>query len=206
MRARSLVFLAIAGEGALIVLALAWARWRGLPLEPGSVVPGVVAGGVGAGGLALTNLFLLCHAPAVGPVQSMRRLYVEVFKPLFGGVGLGSMLAISVAAGLGEELLFRGVLQPELGLVTASVLFGMAHMGGSGTFAFGCWAGAMGAALGGLAIWTDGLTAPIVAHTVYDAAAMIYIRRGKECPAVTREAEAEAEVEADSDPSAEGHA
>ena len=200
MRTRSLVLLALAGEGTLVVLALAWARWRGLPLEPGSVATGVVLGVVAAGGLALTNLFLLCYAPAVGPVESMRRLYVEVFKPLFGGVGLGSILAISVAAGLGEELLFRGVLQPELGLVTASVLFGMAHMGGSGTFAFGCWAGVMGAALGGLAIWTDGLTAPIVAHTVYDAAAMIYIRRGKECPAATREAEA------DVDPSAEGHA
>jgi membrane protease YdiL (CAAX protease family) len=43
---------------------------------------------------------------------------------------------------------------------------------------FGVWASAMGLALGGLAHVTGGLTAPIVAHGVYDILALAYIRRG----------------------------
>ncbi len=194
MTSRSLVLLAIVGEGALVAVALGWARWRGLPLELGSVARGGVAGILMAGAFGWANLYLLCHAPAIRPVRALRRLYVEVLKPLFDGVGLGSIVAISVAAGLGEELLFRGVLQPELGLIPASVLFGLAHTGGSGTYAFGCWAGVTGAALGVLAIWTDGLMAPIVAHTVYDAAAMIYIRWGKECPTVALETDVSSDL------------
>ena len=184
MKTRSLVLLAIGGEGALVALALVLARWRGIPLEFGSATSGVVFGCLAAAGLGLANLYLLCHAPTIGPIRSLRRLYVEALRPLFSGVGVTAVVAISVAAGLGEELFFRGVLQAELGLIAASVIFGIAHMGGAGTLAFGCWAGVIGVLLGSLAIWTDGLIAPIVAHTVYDAAAMSYIRWGRECPAV----------------------
>ena len=188
MKAVSLVWLALLGEGVLVALALAWARLRGVPLEPGSIQSGVLIGGVAAGVLGLANIYLLCRAPGSAPVRSIRRLYVEVFKPLFSGISITALVVISVAAGLGEELFFRGVLQTELGLVPASVIFGVAHMGGTGTLTFGCWVSVIGIALGGLAILTDGLIAPIVAHTVYDAAAMSYIRWSKDCPAVALEA------------------
>lgn len=189
MQPRSLVLLAIASEGILVGLALVLARWRGISLEIGSLTSGFVVGCVAAGGLVLANFYLLCRAPAIGPIQSIRRLYTETLKPLFGSVGMSAIVVISMAAGLGEELLFRGVLQVEVGLVPASVIFGVAHMGGGGTLMFGCWAGMMGALLGALVVWTDGLAASIVAHTVYDAAAMIYIRWGCECSAVSVEAE-----------------
>ena len=61
-----------------------------------------------------------------------------------------------MAAGLGEEWLFRGVLQPLVGLVAASVLFGLAHVGGRTMLPFGVWASVMGLVLGGLAIVTGG--------------------------------------------------
>ena len=105
---------------------------------------------------------LLCGAPDVAAIRSVRRLYVEALKPLFGGLGPVGIVTISLAAGLGEELFFRGVLQPELGLVAASVIFGALHggawragrvdrrpgrtdhTGGPGTLAFGCWVAVMG--------------------------------------------------------------
>jgi CAAX protease family protein len=40
-----------------------------------------------------------------------------------------SILAVGVIAGLGEELLFRAALQEWIGLLWASVLFGLAHSG-----------------------------------------------------------------------------
>ena len=55
--------------------------------------------------------------------------------PLFKDLPPGGVALIALAAGTGEELLFRGVIQqgisdwggPGLGLVVASVAFGLAH-------------------------------------------------------------------------------
>ena len=179
MSPSALVRLALLGEGLLVMIALLWSGWRELPLVLGGTVDELAIGAGAAGVFGAANLYLLCWAPELPGVRSVRRLYVEALEPLFGRVSATQIAVISLAAGIGEELLFRGVLQPELGLVTASVVFGLLHMGGSGTLAFGCWAMVMGAALGGLAIWTGGLLAPIVAHAVYDAAAMSYIRWGR---------------------------
>ena len=176
MKPHQLVLLAAVGEGALVVVAVVWSRLREIPLSWGGLPEGVWAGAAGAVVLALVNWYLLRRAPEVAGIGAIRRLYQHTLKPAFGGLGAVDVLVISVAAGVGEELLFRGVLQPEVGLVPASLIFGLLHTGGSGTMAFGIWVAFMGAALGGLAVWTDGLLAPIIAHAVYDAAAMTYIR------------------------------
>ena len=105
-------------------------------------------------------------------------------KPLFAEIGMREVVVIALAAGIGEELLFRGALQPEIGLIPASLVFGALHTGGRGTLAFGCWVAVMGAALGWLAVATGGLLAPIVAHALYDAAALVHIRWGPACAAV----------------------
>ena len=107
----------------------------------------------------------------------MRAVYHEVLVPVFGTLDLPGIVIIGIAAGLGEEWLFRGVLQPLVGLLVASVLFGLAHMGGRHMLAFAIWASAMGAALGGLAIVTGGLIAPMVAHGLYDMLALAHLRR-----------------------------
>ena len=176
MRSVSLLRLAILGEGLLVLLALLWARWRQTSFILGSATQGAVIGTVAAVGLCAANYYMLCGAPDIAGVRSIRRLYVEGLKPIFGNLSPTEITVISLAAGIGEELLFRGVLQAELGLLPASVIFGLLHMGGAGTLVFGCWVMVMGGVLGGLAIWTGGLLAPIVAHAVYDAAAMSYMR------------------------------
>ena len=182
----SLLRLALAGELVLVLLALAWARYRGLPLNAagGPWLRDAAAGVAAAAALAIVNHWLLCGAPAAGPVRAVRRVYRDLRKPAFAGIGAREVVVISLAAGIGEELLFRGVLQPEIGLIPASLVFGALHMGGRGTLAFGGWVALMGAALGWLAAATGGLLAPIVAHALYDAAALAYIRRGRECAAV----------------------
>ena len=176
MTAHQLVLLAMAGEGALAVVAVVWGEVRGIRFGLGSVAEGLWVGVAAAIVLALANWYLLCRAPEVAGIGAIRRLYEENLKPAFGGLQVLDLVAISIAAGIGEELLFRGVLQSEVGLVLASLVFGLLHTGGSGTLAFGCWVAVMGGVLGGLAIWTNGLLAPIVAHAAYDAAALAYIR------------------------------
>ena len=186
MRSISVLRLAILGEGLLVLIALVWAWWREISFVFGGATEGVVIGSIAAGGLGAANYYLLCGAPDMAGVRSIRQLFVEGLKPIFGNLSPIEITVISLAAGIGEELLFRGVLQAEMGLVPASVIFGLLHMGGSGTLVFGCWVMLMGGALGGLAIWTGGLLAPIVAHAVYDAAAMSYIRWAKDCSKVGR--------------------
>ena len=177
--------LALAGELLLVLLALVWARWRGIPLDAGAGPwrHDAGAGVLAAAALAVFNYGLLCHAPAIRAVRAIRGVYRDLLKPLFARVGPLEVIVIAAAAGIGEELLFRGVLQPEIGLIPASLVFGALHMGGRGTLAFGCWVAIMGAALGWLAAATGGLLAPIVAHALYDAAALVYIRWGRDCAA-----------------------
>lgn len=181
MSPRGLLALALLGEGLLVVVALAWQWLRGISIGFGDPLTGVGAGLFMAGAMAAGNLWILCRAPDVGPVRSIRRLHVTWLKPMFQHVGRVEVVVISLAAGWGEELLFRGVLLPEVGLVWSSLVFGLLHTGGRGTLAFGLWAAAMGAILGQLTVWTGGLTAAIVAHAAYDAAALSYIRWGTDC-------------------------
>ena len=176
IRAWSLLRLALIGEGFLVFVAFTWSWWRGADFVFGGTAKGVIYGLLTAAVLAVANFYLLVRAPGLPGVPSIRRLYAEVMQPMFGNLSVTEIIVISAVAGMGEELLFRGVLQPELGLFPASVIFGLAHMGGGGTLAFGCWVMVMGGMLGILAIASEGLLAPIIAHAVYDAAAMSYIR------------------------------
>ncbi len=68
-------------------------------------------------------------------------------------------------AGVPEEILFRGALQPTLGLLVTSLVFGALH---AVTLAYFVYAGVAGMLLGALALWRDALWAPIAAHTVID--------------------------------------
>ena len=175
-RVSRLLVVALAGEGLFAGVALAWIRLRGLGVGAGDPGTGLWMGLGGAVLLALVNYAVLRLAPPIEPVRAIRRLYRETLRPLFAAVGPIEIVGVSLAAGVGEELLFRGAVQAEFGLVVASVLFGLAHIGGRNSVVLGLWVAVMGVGLGGLAHVTGGLLAPIVAHTVYDAVAISYIR------------------------------
>ncbi len=89
---------------------------------------------------------------------------------------------VAILAGVGEELLFRGALQtkigdwttPLIGLTITSLLFGLAHALSKLYFLF---AVAVGGFLGWLAWRYDDLVAPMVAHSVYDFLALVYLSR-----------------------------
>jgi len=87
------------------------------------------------------------------------------------------LVLLSAAAGLGEELLFRGVIQEELGLGIASVAFGLMHDPTRELWPLALWAAAVGAILGVLYQVTGNLFVPVLSHTLYDSAALVYIGR-----------------------------
>lgn len=175
--ARVLLF-AFLGEGALGLAALLWVLGRGLPVSWGDPGRATLTGIAVALLLAAVQYGLLHHAPAVGPVEALRRLYRELLYPLFHEATAAEIIGISLLAGVGEELFFRGAMQQEWGWTAASLLFGLCHVGSRDTLILGLWAALVGGLLGWLAMVTGGLMAPMIAHALYDALALSYIRWG----------------------------
>ena len=75
------------------------------------------------------------------------------------------ILIISLASGVGEEIIFRGWLLNEIGLISSSLVFGVVHWPPNKHWRF--WpffAFSMGMILGLLCIWSDTLIYAIVVH------------------------------------------
>ena len=178
MSPRRIVVLALATQGFLIVVAWLATGVLGLTTAWGDPVRHSIVGILVAFAFAVINYTLLVRAPRNWLVDGVRAVYDEVLVPLFSRLRPLSIVALGIAAGVGEEWLFRGVLLPMMGLAASSILFGFAHVGGRRMVPFGVWASGMGLALGLVASVTGGLIAPIVAHAVYDMLALEFIRRG----------------------------
>jgi uncharacterized protein len=80
-------------------------------------------------------------------------------------------LVVCCAAGLSEELLFRGALIPATapdwrGVLVAAVVFGALHNNGGRNLAFALWAGGVGALYGGIFLFTQDIWVPVGAHAL----------------------------------------
>jgi membrane protease YdiL (CAAX protease family) len=137
--------------------------------------------------------FFACVRWPVGSLKRIKQFSEEVIRPLFAPCTLFELGVISLSAGVGEEMLFRGLLQGGLsrwgglglGFAVANVLFGLAHLI---TPTYAVLATAMGVYLGGWWLATGNLLVPIVAHALYDFVALAYLVRGQppeESPVLT---------------------
>ncbi len=113
--------------------------------------------------------------------SSLRRQLLD----LVSGLDLGALnpLWISLSAGIGEELLFRGALQPILGIWWASFIFTLAHFR-SGQFHSMNWQKLIYAAsvfvaglFLGYVFLEIGLIAAMVTHAVVDVVSLFTARR-----------------------------
>lgn len=101
------------------------------------------------------------------------RLGEELAIALAGVLGRRSVVecvALALASGVAEEAFFRGALQPHVGLVAASLIFGVVHFVPRREFLpWTAFAVAAGFLLGWLFDTTGNLVAPVVAHTTINA-------------------------------------
>lgn len=167
------------GESSLIVVAVVWSWLRGIsvPYRVDLAATGLAL--AATAGLILVNFSLYHFSRRAGrPAEVHAFLESEVFS-LFRHMPVWQLVLLSAAAGLGEELLFRGVIQEELGLGIASVVFGLMHGPTRELWPLALWAAAVGAILGVLYQVTGNLFVPALSHALYDSAALVYIgRRG----------------------------
>ena len=106
-----------------------------------------------------------------------RRLAAEL-SDLVGPLSRVECLALALASGIAEEAFFRGALQPRVGLVGASVLFGLAHLPATrGLRAWTALALASGFGLGFLFEATGSLVAPATAHVGVNAVGLWSLAR-----------------------------
>lgn len=106
-------------------------------------------------------------------MRELKRLVQEMVALLFRDAPPGTVFLVAVLAGLGEELLFRGVVQGGLdgligpwgALLAASLLFGAMH---ALTRAYFVVATIMGLYLGLIYLWTGNMLIPILIHFLYD--------------------------------------
>jgi len=162
-------------SAALVVLSVAWSALRDVPLGT-RLVPsaGLVAAGVVAGAALWGTIPLLLRAP------SMQRVWREILQPFSATLATRDMVVIATLSGLTEELFFRGILLPELGLVTSSLCFGVLHALCATYFV---WATAVGAGMSALTLATSSLVTPMVAHATYNLGALLLLRRAAQRPA-----------------------
>lgn len=111
------------------------------------------------------------------------RLFLEQFVArMFGRWSIPQLALLSIVAGVGEEILFRGVLQPGMakittpavGLIVASFAFALCHALTKAyfisTFVIGIYLSLVWQA-------ADNLLAPIITHALYDFVALLYFLR-----------------------------
>ena len=111
------------------------------------------------------------------------RLFIDTFVlPMFAGAYLWELALLCAAAGVGEELLFRGVLQPVCvkyvglyaGVLLVNVLFSLLH---PFSIAYLILAYLIGCYLSVLYVATENLLAPMVVHGLYDFIALVWMMR-----------------------------
>lgn len=138
-----------------------------------------------AGGLLacvpMLVMFFACVRWPIGPLQGIKDFTDEFVRPLFTPCRVWQLALISLAAGIGEEMLFRGLLQKLLGawlgfwwgIALASVLFGLMHLI---TFAYAVLAAGIGLYLSCVMMMAhDNILSVIITHGVYDFLALLFL-------------------------------
>jgi membrane protease YdiL (CAAX protease family) len=176
--------MAVVVEGGLGLLAVAVAWLFAVPLREqlpstyeelrDSVARGVLAGAI------MLILFFWVAFSSLPALQRLREHVEWIVAEIFPNASLAQFALVAALAGVGEELLFRGVLQtlvswlvgPVAALVVGGLVFGIFHALSKLYFIF---ATLIGLALGWMVFRYHDLLAPMLAHAIYDFVAISYV-------------------------------
>ena len=167
-----LVRLAAVFYGVLLAAALIWGAVAGRSLFYASAEAAAsgpapardLAVGLLAGAIVILLSFELTRRTEWG--ESLARALAAVL----GRLGWGQCILLAVLSGVAEEAFFRGAIQPHVGLLAASLIFGAAHFAPRREL----WPWTVVSVLAGLLLGvlfesTGNLIAPIAAHALINA-------------------------------------
>jgi len=131
--------------------------------------------GVAGGGCMILLAFFMSKWEYLNEVQSKFTIQLGSYQ-----LTLQEIVFLSFCAGFGEEILFRGMLQPWLGIFFTAFLFialhGYISVKSSAHLIFGLALWSMGIGLGLLGAYS-GLISAAIAHMIYDIYAFLNIQR-----------------------------
>ncbi len=134
-------------------------------------------------GLGLGVAVIVSSRLLVGRIEWARELHSDL-RPLARQLSGGSIVAVAVLSSLGEELLFRGLLQPWLGLVGQAVVFGLAHqLKGRSRLPWILWTMAVGLAFGAVFQASGSLAGALVAHALVNCVNLQFLKQHDPRPA-----------------------
>jgi len=156
----------------LIACAIAWARRGQLPI----VLPERELATVLTSATIGLGTALLVH----GASELLERFFAWAralragMQRMIGELTLGRAAIYATFSALGEELLFRGLLLAEWGLVASSLLFGAMHIGPDRSYLpWTFMATVTGFIFGGITLYTGDITAAVLAHMTVNYAGFV---------------------------------
>tara|TARA_R110000823_G_scaffold34413_3_gene95876 strand:- start:580 stop:1182 length:603 start_codon:yes stop_codon:yes gene_type:complete len=173
--------IALVFQGGIGVVGLLAILILGIPVQISGdgILPSVLYGVLGAL-CTYAGLLLLTQIPGLFPHNLARQM--RGLHRFASGYSWFVLFLLSVFAGVGEELLFRGALQGWLtahtntttAVLAASVLFGLVHYA---SFTYFVVAAGLGLVLGMAYAITDSILLVMVWHGVYDLVALFCLLR-----------------------------
>ena len=155
--------------------AAAWAGQLGLRARdvPAELAVGLAAGVVAWAGVLAAALLAAGVWTRVSGQESLGQEPSHIIVWM-AGLPVALRLAVSLAAGVAEELFFRGFLQPRVGILASTALFAGAHLGyGQPFMLFGITL--LSLFYAGLVRWRGSVYAAMAAHFLFDAVQLLVI-------------------------------
>jgi len=127
-------------------------------------------------GLAVATLVVVV-TPWLVRRTTWARALVEELRPIVAELSSAEIAFLALVSGLAEELFSRGAMQPAIGLVTTSLIFGAVHTGPKRVFLWwAAWAFAMGLVFGAIFEATGVLWGAVLAHALINQRNMMFIK------------------------------
>ena len=170
-------------QGGLFLASLSFGWLCGIPIRSRLHISfDVVAIGLMATAPMLLFLWFV-YRTSISSLVQIRDLLRDTLGEYLAAATWYDLVALSILAGVSEEFLFRGTIEPLLcgwnwpaGFVISNILFGLCH---AVTPAYTVLATLIGCYLS-LTVWMDtqpSLIIPIICHSVYDLVAFFVVRK-----------------------------
>ena len=143
--------------------------------------------GIGLAGVVLYVLYNAAFSAALRATARGKALLAWMARrnsTMFGKLPLSTMFIMAALAGPFEELIFRGWLQPVVGLWIASLVFAVLHFlptrykwSHAMTWGMVALYFPVGLAVGWVYTWRGNLLAPIIMHWLSDSLGLLFLAR-----------------------------
>jgi len=160
-------------RGSLLAYPAPWLPLEGFEAHAFSVVLGAAF----AGAVVIGTRLLVQN---VGWAKNLHR----DLRPMTLGLDGAGVAVIAALSAIAEELVFRGLLMPWIGLVPQALLFGVVHaqLSGPSRWVWVAWATVVGLALGAIFALSGSLFGAVLAHALINGLNLLYLKSHDTAP------------------------